>query len=135
MMQPFASSLSRSSGSPSVELQPVCRTTEAPQKLLSRRGGIPEQQERAGNTHSNAPFTSKCQSFLDKLVAQIAHIEPTMIQWGRGIVRLPPESDIKCGIMECPRPIADNCLFIREPRHAKEMRLELKVRGSLTLTG
>jgi hypothetical protein len=47
-------------------------TAEAPQKLLSRRGGIPEQQKRAGSKHSSAPISAKCQSFLDNLVAQIA---------------------------------------------------------------
>jgi hypothetical protein len=69
---PFASLLSLSSGSPSGWLQPSGCTAEAPQKLLCRRDGIPEQQERAGRKHSSAPITSECQSFLDNLVAQIA---------------------------------------------------------------
>src|SRR5262245_32798253 len=69
---PFASLLSLSSGSPSLQLQPPGCTAEAPQKPLSRRGGIPEQQKRAGSKHSSAPITAKCQSFLDNLVAQIA---------------------------------------------------------------
>jgi hypothetical protein len=47
-------------------------TAEAPQKPISRRSGIPEQQKRAGSKHSSAPITAKCQSFLDNLVAQIA---------------------------------------------------------------
>jgi hypothetical protein len=69
---PFASLLLLSSGSPSVQVQPPGCTAEAPQNLLSRRGGIPEQQKRAGSKHSSAPITSKCQSFLDNLVAQFA---------------------------------------------------------------
>jgi hypothetical protein len=61
-------------GISSVQLQHACCTTEAPQKLLRRRGEIPELQKRAGSKHSNAPITSKCQLFLDNLVAQIERL-------------------------------------------------------------
>jgi hypothetical protein len=55
-----------------VQLQSAGCTAEAPQKLLGRRGGIPERQMRAGGKHSSAPIGAKCQSFLDNLVAQMA---------------------------------------------------------------
>ena len=49
---------------------------------------------------------------------------------------LPPKARVRCKRDVRFGPKADNCLFIREPRRrAKEKRLELKVRGSLTLTG
>jgi hypothetical protein len=66
-------------------------TAEAPQKPLSRRGGIPERQKRAGSKHSSAPITAKCQSFLDNLVAQtmtsfafILGVVPLVIATGAG---------------------------------------------------
>jgi hypothetical protein len=50
--------------------QPAGCIAEAPQKPLSRRGRIPERQSAPEAQHSSAPITSKCQSFLDNLVAQ-----------------------------------------------------------------
>src|SRR5262245_47045110 len=44
-------------------------TTEAPPRLLSRRGRIPECAYRPGTGHTSALFARKSQSFLDNVIA------------------------------------------------------------------
>jgi len=52
----------------------------SPAEALMPAGRDPGAAKRAGSKHSSAPITSKCQSFLDNLVAQIAAIECGMIR-------------------------------------------------------
>jgi len=63
----------------------------SPAEALMPAGRDPGAAKRAGSKHSSAPITSKCQSFLDNLVAQIARnraendrsIEPEQIRSDR----------------------------------------------------
>ena len=99
----FASLLSLSSGSPSVR----CSLPAAPPKprRSSCAGGAGSRSgKRAGSKHSSAPITSKRQSFLDNLVAQIARNRAR----DDPMSALPPKADV-CGATSDVRfgPIAD----------------------------
>ena len=88
----------------------------SPAEALMPAGRDPGAAKRAGSKHSSAPITSKCQAFLDNLVAQIAAIECGMIrsiapeqirsdrQDGRcaGNVRFTPESGSVQRTSRCP---------------------------------
>jgi hypothetical protein len=94
----------------------------SPAEALMPAGRDPGAAKRAGSKHSSAPITSKRQSFLDNLVAQIARnraendrsIEPEQIRSDRakwtlcGMSALLPKADV-CGATSDVRygPIAD----------------------------
>src|SRR5262245_13204922 len=106
----FASLLPLSSGSPSVR----CSLPAAPPKprRSSCAGGAGSRSgKRAGSKHSSAPITSKRQSFLDNLVAQIARNRAR----DDPMSALPPKADV-CGATSDVRfgPIAD---IAYEPGH------------------
>jgi hypothetical protein len=69
-------------------------------------GRDPGAAKRAGSKHSSAPITSKCQSFLDNLVAQIARNRAR----DDPMSALPPKADM-CGATSDVRfgPKADSC--------------------------